>query len=399
MKLLFLHNEFPGQYRHLAAALAADRGNQVVFASAGGQGKLAGGHRLTYRAARPVAGGVHPYLRWTEGAVLTGQAVYRLGQRLKAAGFVPDVVCAHSGWGPALYVRELFPDCRLIGYFEWYYRSRDSDADFLGDDALGDDDRCRLRTRNATLLLDLAECDTAVTPTAFQRDRFPERLRPLLTQLHDGVDTAWLQPEPKARLVLPGLDLSGAGEIVTYATRGQEPYRGFPQFMRAVALLQRRRPKLQVVVAGDDRVVYGRRLPEGESWRARMLAELPGLDPSRLHFTGTLPPEQYRLLLQASSAHVYLTVPFVLSWSLLDALACGCAVVGSDTTPVREVVEHGVNGLLADFFLPDDIADKVETLLDDRTLAGRLRREARWTVLERYALEDLLPRQMDLVTG
>ncbi|MBX9634148.1 MAG: glycosyltransferase, partial [Magnetospirillum sp.] len=355
MRILFLHNAFPGQFGHLAAELARDPANQVLFASADAGGTLPGVRRLTYGAARPVHAPVHPYLRWMEGAVLTGQAVYRLCHQLKQDGFIPDVVCAHSGWGPALYIKQLFPRCRLAGYFEWFYQADGADTAFL-DQTLSADDGCRIATRNGALLMDLANADCAITPTDFQRGRFPERLRPLLTVLHDGVDTDFFRPAPAAPLRLPGLDLSHASEIVTYATRGMEPYRGFPQFLRAAALLQHRRPYLHVVVAGEDHVHYGQRLPDGDSWKRRMLAELPELDLSRLHFTGTLPAPHYRLLLQASSAHVYLTVPFVLSWSLLDAMACGCAVVASDTKPVREVVTDGGNGLLADFLSPDSIA-------------------------------------------
>ena len=387
MNILFLHNFFPGQYTHLAAALAANPAHRVVFASVQGDGSLAGVERRSYGAARPVRDSAHPYLRWMEGAVLTGQAVYRLCHGLKQDGFVPDVVCAHSGWGPALYVKEIFPACRLVGYFEWYYGSRDSDADFLGQ-ALSADESCRLHTRNAAVLLDLAACDVALTPTRFQRDRFPQKLRPLLTTMHDGIDTDWFRP-----------DVPVEAEIVTYATRGMEPYRGFPQFMRAAAMLLRRRPNCRVVIAGDDRVVYGSRLGAGESWRQRMLAELPDLDLGRVHFTGTLPPDQYRRLLQSSAVHVYLTVPFVLSWSLLEAMACGCPLVASDTEPVREVATNGLNGLLVDFFSPEAIAGKIEILLEDRAKANARGRAARECVMENYGLRTLLPRQMELVVG
>lgn len=392
MRALFLHNACPGQFGHMAAALAADPANEVVFATAQAGKTIPGVRILTYAGARPVGATIHAYLRWMEGAVLTGQAVYRLCQRLKQEGFVPDVVCAHSGWGPALYVKEAFPDCRLVGYFEWFYQGTGADTDFLGQQ-LSADDRCRVTTRNAPLLMDLAHADVAITPTAFQRDRFPARLRPLMTVMHDGVDTDFFRPNPTARL--PGIE----GEIVTYATRGMEPYRGFSEFMRAAALLQRRRPNLHVVVAGEDSVHYGERLPAGDSWKRRMLTELTDLDLSRLHFVGTLPTQQYRTLLQASSAHVYLTVPFVLSWSLLDALACGCAVIGSDTEPVREVIEDRENGLLAGFSSPASIAARVEEVLDDGCLAARLRGAARQTAVERYARSRLLPRQLELLTG
>ncbi|MCR6631656.1 MAG: glycosyltransferase [Magnetospirillum sp.] len=392
MRVLFLHNAFPGQFGPMAMAMAADPANQVVFATAQEGGSLPGVRKLVYGGARPVTASIHPYLRWMEGAVLTGQAVYRLCHQLKQEGFVPDVVCAHSGWGPALYIKEVLPDCRLVGYFEWFYHGAGADTAFVGHQ-LSPDDRCRVATRNAALLMDLAQCDAALTPTRFQRDQFPERLRPLFTVLHDGVDTDYYRPDPAARL--PGLD--GAAEIVTYATRGMEPYRGFPQFMHAVALLQRRRPGLHVVVAGDDSVHYGERLPEGDSWKRRMLAELPELDLDRLHFVGTLPAEQYRTLLQASSAHVYLTVPFVLSWSLMDALACGCAIVGSDTAPVREVIEDNVNGLLVGFHSAPAIAERVEAVLDDRALAARLGKAARETAQTHYARACLLPRQLEVL--
>lgn len=392
MRILFLHNAFPGQFGHLAAALAADPANEVVFATAQAGAALPNMRVLTYGGARPVGAAIHPYLRWTEGAVLTGQAVWRVCHDLKQEGFVPDVVCAHSGWGPALYVKEVFSDCRLVGYFEWFYQGDGPDTAFLGH-TLSPDDGCRLVTRNAALLMDLAQCDAALTPTRFQRDQFPKRLRALLRVLHDGVDTDYFRPDPAARL--PGIE----GEIVTYATRGMEPYRGFSEFMRAAALLQRRRPNLHVVVAGEDSVHYGERLPAGDSWKRRMLTELTDLDLSRLHFVGTLPTEQYRRLLQASSAHVYLTVPFVLSWSLIDALACGCAVIGSDTEPVREVIADGENGLLAGFSSATSIAGRVEEVLNDRALAARLRGAARETAVERYARSRVLPRQVEVLTG
>lgn len=399
MRYLFLHNAFPGQFGHLAAALARDPDNQVVFASAQSEGSLPNIRHETYAAARPVRPSLHPYLRWMEGAVLTGQAVYRLGHQLKEQGFTPDIIYAHSGWGPALYIRELFPTARMVGYFEWFYQAGGEDSAFLGQD-FTPDDRCRVATRNAALLMDLANVDAAITPTLFQRDRFPKRMQPLLEIVHDGVDTDFFHPAlDVSGLTLPGLDLPGGTEIVTYATRGMEPYRGFPQFLRTADLLLRRRPNLHVVIAGEDRVHYGERLPQGDSWKRRMLTELPEIDSGRLHFVGTLPADHYRLLLQASSAHVYLTVPFVLSWSLLDAMACGCAVIGSDTAPIREVVKDGENGLLVDFFSPTDMAARIEEVLDHPALAARLRIAARQTAMERYALKDLLPKQLAILRG
>ena len=211
---------------------------------------------------------------------------------------------------------------------------------------------------NAPILLEYAACDWGIVPTAFQAAQFPAALRDKLTVQHDGVDADFFAPRPGQGLKLPGLDLSHAGEIVTYVARGMEPYRGFPQAMTAFAEVLRRRPGAHVVVVGEDRVAYGRMLPDGDTYKQKMLRELD-FDPQRLHFTGVLPRDRYRDVLLASSVHVYLTVPFVLSWSLIEALAAGCAVVASDTAPVREVLCDGENGLLVDFFDAGRIAGRI----------------------------------------
>lgn len=402
MRVLFLHNNFPAQFRHVAHALAQSGSNQVVFATQNRTGSIPGVTKVHYAAKRETGPAVHPYIRGFESAVLNGQAVYRLALGLKQRGFSPDLVVGHSGWGPTLYIRDVFPDAKLINYFEWYYRAHGSDADFLPDAALSADDECRIRTRNAPILLDVTNCDLGVTPTRWQRRQFPELLRPKLRVLHDGIDTDFFRPEPGAKLKLDGLDLSAVPEIVTYATRGMEPYRGFPQFMRAMALVQHRRPRCHVVVVGEDRVAYGRKLPAGESYKKRLLAEVD-LDPDRIHFTGLLPYAAYRRVLQASAAHVYGTVPFVLSWSLIEAMAAGCAIVASDTAPVREVLEDGRNAKLYDFFSPEALADRVVGILESPAAARPMRRAARETVLRDYALTDLLPRQLrlydDVVAG
>lgn len=397
MQILFLHRNFPAQYRHVAAALAADPQNRVVFATAGREGSLPGVEKRLYAPSREPHRQTHPYLQSLERAVLHGQAAWRACAELKRQGFVPDLVAAHSGFGPALYVREVFPDTPLLCYFEWYYRPRGSDADFLAPKEMDADTAARIRTKNAQPLLDLVECDRGVCPTGFQLEQFPAAFRSKLTPLHDGIDTDFFQPQPGARLTLPGLDLSAAEAVVTYATRGMEPYRGFPQFMRAAALLLQRRKRVHIVVAGNDTVSYSRRLPEGRTYKQMMLAELPGLDLERLHFVGHLPYPAYRGLLQASAAHVYLTVPFVLSWSLLEAMATGCLLIASDTAPVREMIADGVHGLLADFFSPEQICARIEEALDRPERMAALRAAARRRIVADYALKDLLPRHIQLL--
>jgi glycosyltransferase involved in cell wall biosynthesis len=398
MRVLFLHNNFPAQYKHVAAALAADPANQIVAGSLDNKKNLPGVTKHIYKPQREPRKDTHHYLRSTEAAVLDGQAVVRMCGELRKSGFIPDLICGHSGWGTTIYTKDVFPEARLLTYFEWYYNARNSDVDFMNK-ALTWEDLCRVRTRNLPILMDLAHSDWGLCPTRYQLSQIPRVFHSKLTQLHDGVDTDFFMPSDSVQFDVPGLNLrlTRDAEVVTYATRGMEPYRGFPQFMQAVEILQQRRPNLQVVIAGTDRVAYGKKLPEGESYKGKALDELKGLDHSRLHFVGHLPFDMYRNLLQLSSVHVYLTIPFVLSWSLLEAMSTGCLVVGSDTLPVRELIEEGRNGLMTDMFNIEAMAARIEDGLNRRDSMGEIRANARQTILERYALRDLLPRHLQLM--
>ena len=398
MRVLFLHNNFPAQFKHVAAALAADKNNQVVGASFDNKKLLTGVSRIYYKAQREPAKETHHYLRSTESAILEAQGVFRTAVDLRKTGFVPDLVVGHSGWGCTLYMKDLFPEAKLLSYFEWFYHAKNSDVDFFSRGKVNFDDMCRVRTRNIPIMMDLVNCDWGICPTQFQVSKIPPLFYPKMSVLHDGIDTDFFKPDRDAKLVLPNikLNLSGVEEILTYATRGMEPYRGFPQFMHAVSILQKRRPKMQTVIVGTDRVAYGKKLPEGQTYRKKMLEELKDLDTSRLHFTGHLPYESYLKVLQCSSVHVYMTIPFVLSWSLLESMATGCFIVASDTEPVRELMEDGKNGMLVDFFSPTQLADRIEAGLERRDRGAALREAARNTILERYALKDLLPKQLKL---
>lgn len=396
MRILFLHNNFPAQYRHVAQALAKEPNNQVVFGTKNRDVSLTGIHKAIFEPSREPHPSTHHYVRPLEGAVLHGQAVFKLAEKLKAQGFVPDVVCGHSGWGPTLLVKDAFPDAPLICYFEWFYHARGSDADFDPAEPLNVDDVARIRIKNAPILIDLYSCDRGLSPTYWQRSQFPQEFHSKITVLHDGVDTEYFKPNPGAKLVLPNLDLSNVDELVTYVARGMEPYRGFPQFIETIAYVQERRPNCHVVIVGADRVCYGKSLPDGSSYKELMLKKVP-LDLTRVHFTGPLPYGQYLQVIQASSVHVYLTRPFVLSWSMIEAMSTGCLIVGSDTAPVTEIIQDGKNGLLVDFFSPKKIADRIDEVLDHPTRMAEIRKSARETVLERYALADLLPQHIQLI--
>jgi glycosyltransferase involved in cell wall biosynthesis len=396
MKILFLHPNFPAQFRHLATVLGSDPQHQVVFGTKRQEGSISGVAKAIYNESRAVNPQTHHYVRNLESAVLQGQAVYRMGEQLKSQGFLPDIVYGHSGWGPTLLIKDVFPKAKLYCYFEWFYHAHGSDADFDPSDPLTADDEARIRLKNAPILLDLCSCDRGLSPTKWQRQQFPPEYHSKIKVLHDGVDLNFFQPKPGAKLVLDSLnlDLSGVDELITYVARGMEPYRGFPQFMEAVALLQKRRPNTHVIVVGENRVAYGKNLPDGKTYKDLMLEKLD-LDLSRLHFTGLLPYNQYLQVLQASSVHVYLTRPFVLSWSMLEAMATGCVVLGSDTPPVKEMIEDGVNGLLVDFFSIEAIVERIEEVLDHQDCMADLRIKARETIEENYNLARLLPEHLE----
>ncbi|HEY9647854.1 MAG TPA: glycosyltransferase family 4 protein [Chroococcidiopsis sp.] len=397
MRILFIHNNFPAQYRRVAQALAADPSHQVVFATKNTDVTLPGIHKVVYAPSRDAHDSTHFYVRPFESAVLHGQAVFRLAEQLKAANFVPDIICGHSGWGPCMFIKDAFPQVPLLCYFEWFTNAHGSDADFDPAYPPTSDDILRYRASNASLLIDLQSCDWGLSPTHWQRTQFPQEFHPKISVLHDGVDTEFFCPRPGARLVLPPLDLSAVDELVTYVARGMDLYRGFPQFMEAIALVLQRRPRCHVAIVAGDRVAYGKPHPDGISYKEAMLNRLD-LDRSRVHFLGTLPYSQYLQVIQASSVHIYLTRPFVLSWSLLEALSTGCLVIASDTAPVTEVIRDGDNGLLVDFFSPSQIADRVDEVLDHPTRLQAIRDRARSSVVDHYALAQLLPRHIQLLT-
>lgn len=408
MRILFLHRNFPAQFRHLAEHLARDPGNEVVYGTAKPDSpyRMPGVRRVAFRQPPEPPPGTHPYLRSTDRAVRTGQSVVRMCAQLARDGFSPDVIIAHSGWGPGLYVKEVFPRAQLLVHVEWYFRTRGADLGFLPPEleTRNPDRDLATVTGNLATLHDLAVADAVWVPTAFQAAQLPATAPGRVTVLHEGIDTTYFSPTPTepaagtAPRNVAGLHLAPDAELLTYATRGMEPYRGFPQFLRAAATLLEARPRLHAVVAGEDRVVYGTPLPTGDSWRRRMVAELgPRLDPSRVHFVGGLPYRSYVDLLRASDAHVYLTVPFVLSWGMLEAMACGVRLVASATPPVQEVVTDGRDGLLVDFFDADALAARVADVLDRPAEHRALGVTARQTIVDRYDLHRLLPRQEALV--
>jgi len=330
--------------------------------------------------------------------VLHGQAVARALIALKEKGWKPDIICAHPGWGEALFVKDVFPDVPLLAFFEFFYHAEGADCGFDPMYPNTMDDYFRLRMKNTVNLLSLDSCDWGMSPTFWQREVHPAVYQPKISVTHDGVDTALLTPKPDIRVTLPnGVTLGRDDEVITYVSRNLEPYRGFHVYMKALEEMCRRRPKAHFLMVGGDDVSYGRRLPDGKTYREELLKEVK-IDPDRVHFLGRIPYSSFVKVLQLSSAHVYLTYPFVLSWSMLEAMSAGCLVIGSSTRPVMEAIEDGRNGLLVDFFSATGIADAVDRVLDHPDRMADLRRAARQSIIDRYDLHSIcLPAQLGLI--
>ncbi|WP_413718519.1 glycosyltransferase family 4 protein [Silicimonas sp. MF1-12-2] len=396
MRFLFVHQNCPGQFKYLAPALAAE-GHEVVFISQKNKPTPAGVKKVEYEPHRKVTPKIHPYLAGTEAAVLNAQAVARTGFALRQKGFMPDAMIGNPGWGETLFLKDVWPEAPLISLSEFYYNGLGSDVGFDAEFSTGPDAVLRARARSAQHLLAIEAADLAYSPTEWQRAQFPKAYQDKIRVIHDGIDVEQIQPDATARFRLPGgSELSRSDEVLTYVSRNLEPYRGFHSFMRALPAILEARLDAQVVVVGGDEVSYGGRPKEGGCWREVMQAEVGPL-PDRVHFTGRIPYRDYLSLLQVSSVHVYLTYPFVLSWSMLEAMAAGAFVLGSATPPVEEVIEDGVNGWLVPFFDADAIAARVSDALALRKDVDAIRSAARETVVSRFALADCLGKQKALI--
>lgn len=406
MRILLIHQNFPGQFKHLGPALV-NRGDHVVALTP----KVK--ERTTWRGitvepygiTRGNGQNVHPWVIDFETKIIRAEACYNGAVALKNRGFDPDVILAHHGWGESLFLKDVWPHARMGIYCELYHRA---DYPFVGFDPEFDrgqmaTDPMRLRVRNINNEMHFAIADAGLSPTQFQADTFPDTFRDKITIVHDGIDTDTVCSNPDAALTVhPDLTLTRNDEVITFINRNLEPYRGYHIFMRALPRMLKERPNAQFVILGGDDVSYGARPPSGKTWKQIFIDEVRGSIPdddwARVHFMGRVPYDTFLSMIQVSRVHIYLTYPFVLSWSLLEAMSAGAAIVAGSTDPVTEVMQDGKTGLLVNFFDPDEIADRVNELMQDADLRSTLGQAARREVVENYDLRRIcLPRLLNWV--
>lgn len=389
MKLLFVHQNMPGQYRELITWLAArPEGHEIYFLTQRNDVKLPGVTTVTYKAHHQPAKDAYGLSKEWEAAAGTGIGAALAARQLKdTRGWSPDIIIGHTGWGELTFLKEIWPEVPMIGFFEYFYRTSGGLVGFDPDNPPNDQAGFFAQARNTVPYTNIHTVDLGHTPTYWQRDRFPESFHDRMYVCHDGIRTDRLQPDPEASISLGRLDrpLTRDDEVITYVARNMERARGFHIMMRALPKILKERPNARVLMIGGNETSYGIESKHPGGLRGEMEEELKGqVDWSRVHFLGRIPYDALCDTIRISRCHIYLTMPFVLSWSLLESMSMQATVVAADVAPVREAITHGETGMLVDFFDPDALAAQVVDVVANPESYAHLGPNARAHVVETY---------------
>lgn len=399
MNILFIHQNYPAQYKHLLDWLGPQGKHRIVFLTQSKQVPKVGTHQIIqYQPKHKLERNAYELSRYFESSCAAGETVAGICRALDQKGFRPDIVIGHSGWGETLFIKHVWPKVPVLSYFEYFFSPHDSCMDFDPEFPLTKSSELAISARNAVNYLSHAASTAGQTPTTWQRDTYPESFHAKIRVIHEGIDTRRIKPNPKVSAKLGRLDrpVTRQDEIFTYAARNMEPVRGFHVFMRALPDILAARPNARALIIGGNEVSYGLKADEKGGFRARMEHELGSrVDWSRVHFLGRVPHDVFIATLQLSRCHVYMSMPFVLSWSLLEAMSAGATVVASNVAPVREAVTDGKTGFLVDFFSPAMLARRVIDVLAHKNNFAEMGQKARAHIVKRYELLDVcLPAQL-----
>lgn len=401
MKFLFVHQNYPAQFLHIVRHLVAAQRHEIVFITEPNANEIAGVRKVPYLKPKLDLPEVHIAARELDNGVRRAELVFRAAYGLNHLGFKPDIIIGHHGWGEMLNLRDLWPDAPMLGYMEFYYQHDRADVGFDPEFPADPLDFPRIRAKNAINHIALNLGATGQCPTNWQLSTYPAWARPQIELIWEGVDLDLCSPDPAARrktLKIGGMTIKPTDKLVTYVSRDLEPYRGFHIMMRALPELMKAHKDLKVVMIGGDGISYGAAPHAGGNWREVMLAEVgKNLDLDRVVFPGRVPYATYLSALRRSDAHVYLTYPFVASWSMRESMAMGCAVIGGDVDPVREFITHGENGLLTPFLEPKTLASTILSVIEDKTLNRKLRQGARRYAEAHLGMDEYLARYCQLI--
>lgn len=404
MKILFVHQNFPGQYRELFSWLRAQGGHELVFLTQRKDVPVMEGARIvTYKTHHKPAKDAYALTQYWEECTGNGFGCAQAAGKLRGEGFTPDIILGHVGWGELTFLKQIWPDVPIMGYFEYYFLAKGGSVGFDPEFPASPHAPFTMHARNAVNFANIHTVDQGHSPTAWQKGTFPDDFQKKIYVKHDGIRTDKLLPDPKAEVALGrlGRNVTKEDEIFTYMARNMEPTRGFHSFMRALPHILAARPNARALIIGGSEVSYGKKSGADGGYRAEMESEVgDAVDWSRVHFLGRVPYEDYQKIIQVSRCHIYLTVPFVLSWSLLESMSMGATIVASDVAPVREAIEHGKTGLLADFFDPKDIARKVVDVLERPGTYAHLGPAARRHVVREFDFKKVcLPEHLRQING
>ena len=409
MKILFIHQNFPGQFKYLAPALF--RAGHEVYALRLDKKKLPervveGIRVFSYTPLKSSTRGIHPLVSDFETKVIRAEAVLNFAKGLKEQGLYPELIIAHPGWGESMFIKKVWPTAKLAIYCEYYYQTKGADMGFDKEfSKLDQTDGCHIDMKNLVNTIQFQTADFGISPTQWQASTYPDQFKSKISVIHDGIDTELVRPKEEACLLLNNqIKITNNDQVLTFVNRNLEPYRGYHIFLRILPEILKRKPNLRVLIVGGDSVSYGSKPTDSKSWKEKFIAEVQPKIPPKLwqhiHFLGRIPYPVYLELLQVSTVHVYLTYPFVLSWSLLESMSAGCSIVASNTPPVAEVITNGETGLLVDFFDTGKLIENIILLLDNKSRRDYLSKNARQFVIDNYDLNNIsIPKQIEWVNS